>query len=123
MLNLGDVDFIKDSIEETEDYTGEEVTLKVLSSSTGTASSLTPRTMVYGTESAVATVRRINARELNESGGIYQADDLVCCSSGSFSQEAQIIYRSGTYDVIEKQQPTTIDGEDVRFRTVLRHKP
>ena len=120
MKDLGDTDFIKESIESVEEYTSEFITVFTVSGSTGTPSSLDPKTITWGCSEMKATVKRISAREINESGGIYKSDDLACYSSGSYSQDAKIVYRTGTYDVVEKPAPTTIDEIDVRWRSVLR---
>ena len=120
MFDLNDVDFIKNSIEETEEYTAEIVDIYVLSSSTGTAASLEPKSITYSSDEMKANVKRVSAREINESGGIYKPDDLAIYSSGSYSQDAKIIYRSGTYNVVEKPAPTYIDNVDVRWRSVVR---
>ncbi len=120
MFDLADTDFMKDSIAETEDFTGETIVVYTLSSSTATLSSLEPASVVYGSTQETANVRRISAREVNESGGIYMADDLVVNSSGSYSQNARIGYRSGTYEVIEKPAPTPIGEIDLRWKAVIR---
>lgn len=120
MFDLQDVDFIKNSIEETEEYTAETVDVCILSSSTGTAASLEPKSVTWSSDEMKANVKRISAREINESGGIYKPDDLAIYSSGSYSQDAKIIYRSGTYDVVEKPAPIFIDNYDVRWKSVVR---
>lgn len=120
MFDLNDVDFIKNSIEETEEYTAEFVNIYVLSASTGTAASLEPKSITWGSSEMKANVKRISAREINESGGIYKPDDLAIYSSGSYSQDAKIVYRAGTYDVVEKPASTFIDNVDVRWKSVVR---
>ena len=120
MLDLEDINFIKNSIEETEEYTSEIITIYTISSSTGTACSLEPKTITYNSDEMKANVKRLSAREINDSGGIYKADDLAVFSSGSFSQDVKLIFRSGTYDVVEKPAPTYIDNYDVRWKSVVR---
>ena len=115
-----DLDFIKDSIEDVEEYTSEFITVFTVSSTTGTPSSLEPKTITSGSTEIKAMVKRVSAREINESGGIYKADDLACFTSGSYSSDAQVVYRSGTYNVVEKSVPTYIGDYDVRWRGVLR---
>ena len=120
MFKLHDITYMNSAIDEVDEYIGETATLFILSSSSGTPSSLEPATMSYGSSEMTAHISRISAREVNESGGIYESDDLVAYSSGSYSQKDRIIYRSGTYNVIEKLTPITIDDVDVRWRGVLR---
>ena len=120
MLDLGDVDFIKNSIEETEEYTAEFITIFTISATAGTASSLEPKTITWGSKTMDANLVRLSAREINDSGGIYKQDDMACFSSGSYSQDSKIVYRSGTYDVVEKPAQTVIDNNDVRWRSVLK---
>ena len=120
MADLSDIDFIQTSIEQAGEYTEEMITLFTLSASCGTAASLEPKTITWGTSEMKATIRRISGRELNEAGGIYKVDDLAIYSSGSYSQDAKIGYRSGTYEVVEKPTSTTIADTDVRWRAVLR---
>ena len=120
MFKNRDIEFMKNSISEVDEYVGEMTTLFILSSSSGTPSSLEPAVMTYGSSEVSAHVNRISAREVNESGGIYEADDLIAYSSGSYSQKDMVVYRSGTYNVIEKPAPITINDTDLRWRAVLR---
>lgn len=120
MLELGDLDFIKDSIEEVEEWIAEFVTIFTVTATAGTPSSLEPIAITTGSAEIRATVRRISAREINESGGIYKQDDLIINSSGSINSDADVVYRSGTYSMIEKMQPVLVDYEDVRWKGVLR---
>ena len=121
-----DVDFIRNSIEETQDYTDEFITIFTVSSSTGTASSLEPRSVTWGSTETRAKVRRLSAREVNESGGIYKMDDLLLYTGGSLSSDAKVGYRTGTYEVVDsggrlvQGTPIHIGGYDVRFQTAVR---
>lgn len=120
MLELGDLDFIKDSIEEVEEWTSEFITIFTVTATAGIPASLEPITTTVGSTEMKATVRRISAREINESGGIYKQDDLIFNSSGSVNSDCDVVYRSGTYSMIEKMQPVLVDYEDVRWKGVLR---
>ena len=120
MLKPHDITYMNNAIDEVDEYVGETATLFILSSSSGTPSSLEPAVMTYGSSETTAHISRISAREVNESGGIYEADDLIAYSSGSYSNKDMIVYRSGTYNVIEKLTPVTIGDVDLRWRGVLR---
>jgi len=120
MFELDDVDFIKGCIESVGEYTEEIITLYVISSSAGTGPSMEPKTVTYNIQEIKANVQRVSAREVAESGGIYESDDLLVHSLGSYDQKAKIGWRTGTYNVIEEPQPTTVGDVDVRFRGVMR---
>jgi len=120
MLELGDVDYIKGCIESVGEYTEEIITLYTISASSGTGPSMEPKSVTWVSTDIKANVQRLSAREINESGGIYEADDLAVHSIGSYNKEAKIGWRTGTYNVIEKPAPTTIADNDVRFRAVVR---
>lgn len=120
MFDLNDTDYMKAAIEESEEYTGETLTVLTISASSGTSASMEPRSITWGSTDLVANVKRVSAREINESGGIYKSDDMVVYSSGSFSEDAKLVYRSGTYDVIEKPSFTCIDEQDLRYKVVIR---
>lgn len=120
MLELGDLDFIKDSIEEVEEWTSEFITIFTITATSGVPSSLEPIDITTGSTEIKATVRRISAREINESGGIYKQDDLMIHSSGSINSNSDVVYRTGTYCMIDKMSPILVDYEDVRWRGVLR---
>src|SRR3989304_1715514 len=96
-----DVDFIRNSLEETQEYTDEFITIFTISSSTGTASSLEPRSVTWGSTETKAKIRRLSAREINEAGGIYKMDDLLLYTGGSLSSDAKVGYRTGTYEVVD----------------------
>jgi len=79
-----------------------------------------PKTVTWANTDIKANVQRVSAREVAESGGIYESDDLLVHSLGSYSNEAKIGWRTGTYNVIEEPAPTTVGDVDVRFRGVMR---
>jgi hypothetical protein len=66
-----------------------------------TAEAGNPQTITFGTTSVTPRVETVNAKDIEQSGGRYQADDKRFSIRSAFAKGDLISYASGTYSPIE----------------------
>lgn len=121
LLSERDASWMQDCMQSVEEDAGESVYVWSVSGSTGTAGSLEPVsvTQVY-TDQPTVRARPISEREVETSAGRWRSGDVRITTTGSYSKDALITWRTGTYEVIEGPVPTYVGGVDLTWWAVLR---
>jgi hypothetical protein len=66
-----------------------------------TAEAGDPQTVTFGTTAQRAQVENVNAKMIERSAGVYQANDKTISVRGSFTNQDMIGYDTGTYRPVD----------------------
>ena len=99
-----DITFMNDALENVGAWTERAVTVFSFTSAdySGTTEEAgDPATITYGTRAGSARVNRVNLKDVERSGGKYQANDQMFSFRGSFTKDDMIALDTGTYRPVD----------------------